>query len=168
MNLLTTSGIFNAMNEKKTRRHKLPVGYAIVLWIAVAAFGLSLLIHAVSTLQQERIADADRDAWLEERWTERLGGAAPDRIHLSASDSRGDLTVQLWEITANAQQNYDVVVWKRGINGHSRVAYTMWTSAKNAEAFTGFGFSDGFFVYVYSVSADKDRLFGPDKTFHLF
>ena len=148
------------------RRQKMHL-WCVVIVLAVAVVGCVIFPQLTRTSKQERIALDEMETWLEVRWENVLGENKIDEIRKTAEDSEGALTVQLWEIMAGGQKNVDIVVWRRTVGGKVRLVHTQWIDAERSNNLSDFAFRDGFFWYLYGVSSERDKLFGPDKVFDL-
>ena len=156
--------IFKGTTMKKRQKMHLR---CVIIALTVAVVGCAIFPQLTRTLKQERIALDEMEIWLEVRWENLLGGNKIDEIRKTAEDSEGTLTVQLWEITAGGQKNVDIVVWRRTVGGKARLVHAQWMDAERSNNLSDLAFRDGFFWYLYGVSSERDKLFGPDKVFDL-
>jgi len=144
-----------------------PVIFFVCFILLIVLCGV-LLVLLMEPLKRPCIANEQMDQWVLERHTELNSITAAERAKEIECVYEGKITVQLWEICENNECYYDIIVLKKALFNHSRIVATFWIPPQKAESFMMFGFNDGLFNYIYSVSADWNKLYGPDKSFRFF
>lgn len=142
-----------------------------IIFVALSVLLLLVILFLLTAVFRFPISAANRDRCLREHQASQLsaiGAESADTAQLLADRTDGSLEIQLWQITANGQLHYDVVVWQCGITGNYRIVYATWIAQEDLGGDRiSFGFQHNFYWHYYAVTSDF-RLTAPRKTFHLF
>ena len=141
--------------------------FFVCILILIALCGILFLL-LMESLKRPCVANEQIKQWLFERHVEQTSVAAAEQVKEIECIHEGKITVRLLEIRENNECYYDIIVLKKALFNHSRIVATFWIPPQKAESFMMFGFNDGLFSHIYSVSADWNKLYGPDKSFRFF
>jgi len=144
---------------------------AILLLIFLVFFVIciNIFVLLVEVADQQRVKNTEMEQWVFNRHTELIGPILPEQSKLIDSNFENSITVHLWEITQeNKQVYYDIIILKRGLFGESRILETFWILPEDIESFMSFGCKSGLYIYKYSVSANWEKIYGPDQQLRLF